>query len=170
MALNINNATQQFTSKQTLVVYQQYDAPVYPAVGGLLAPSTDVTLPLYSAGRLLALYGADAPDADLIGTYVNFDPASLVVSQQTCVAVLSAPFVHDLAGLDVTTTESMSATINRVEITPLLIGTSLYMSAINEGNTATIVTAFEAAFTLANLGNIKMGMADTSVVSIQKVL
>ena len=170
MSLNINDQQKVFSSVQTLVVYQQFNAPRYPAINVLLAPSTDATLPTYSAGRLLAQYGADAPSADLVGMYVNYDPASAVVSQQKCVAVLSAPFVQDLPGVDVTSTETMTATINRVEVTPLLIGTSLYLSAIENANDAAVVTAFEGAFTLASLGNVNVGMEPTQVVSIQAVL
>lgn len=167
MPININNQTPQFTSKQTLVVYQQFNAPRYPSVNGVLAPSTDTAWPTYSAGRILACYGSDAPKPELVGAYVNYDPSSTVASQTVPVAVLSAPFIQNLTGLDITSTATMTATLNRVEIAPLLIGTSLYKGALTNANEATIVLAFNASFDIASLGKVKNGMSDDEVITIQ---
>jgi hypothetical protein len=169
-ATGINNATKVFKSKQTPVVCLQYNVPQYPSIGALLAPSTDTTLPLYSAGRLLATYGVDAPDPALVGKSVNWDPASAVVSQQTPTHILSDEFVHDLVGIDITNNDTLTATANRVRITPLGIGLGLYLNAITSGNTAAIVTAFNAAFRTIVLGNSSNTLETTQVISIQEVL
>ena len=151
-ATNINVSQVAFTSKQTPVVYRQFNVPTYLANGHLIAPSTDATLPLYSAGRILATYGADAPSPELVGMLVNWDHTSAVVSQTKPTHILSDEFTHDMAGVDTTTAETYTATCNRVPCTSLSIGLCLYANAITEGNTATVVTAFNAAYTVTVLG------------------
>lgn len=168
MAININGAKKVFASKQTLVVYQQGNAPTYRSVSKILAPSTDATLPLYSAGRILATYGADAPSPDLIGCAVNWDPTSAIASQKIATHILSDEFVHDVTGIDITSTLTMTETINRVACTPLGINLSLYYSAIALNNTAAVVTAFNTSFATINLGDTSNTNTADKVISIQK--
>lgn len=165
--MEINLAQGVFNRKQTPVVCTQFNAPTYPSIGSIIAPSTDATLKTYSAGRILATYGNDAPSADLVGTLVNWNPASTVASQKIPTHILSDEFAHDLVGIDLTSTSTATATINRVACTPLLIGLSLFYNAIVSGNTATIVTAFNTAFKTATLGNSRNADSVTKVISIQ---
>lgn len=166
---HINGSQQVFNSKQTPVVCKQFNVPPYPADGHLIAPSTDTTLPLYSAGRILATYGSDAPSPELVGMLVNWDPASSVNSQKVPTHILSDEFVHNMPGVDTTTAETYTATCNRVACTPLAIGLGLYSNAIAEGNTSTIVTAFYAAYTTIVLGQSSNTLDTQNVISIQSL-
>lgn len=169
VASTINASQRVFQSKQTPVVCTQYNVPRYPANGYLLAPSTDVDLPTYSAGRILATYGSDAPEPEMEGMKVNWDPTSSVASQAVPTDILSDEFVHNLLGVDLTTTETFTATCNRVNCTPLGIGLALYSNAIEEGNTPDIVTAFYAAYTTTVLGESSNTNNTQNVISIQSV-
>ena len=168
-ATNINGSQRVFNSKQTPVVCSQFNVPNYPANGHLIAPSTDNTLPLYGAGRILATYGSDAPSPELVGMLVNWNPASSVNSQKVPTHILSDEFVHDMPGVNTTTAETYTATCNRVTCTPLAIGLALYANAITEGNTATIVTAFYAAYTTTVVGQSSNTLDTQNVISIQSL-
>lgn len=163
----ILNQNRVYNSKQTPVVYRQFNVPQYPPTGELIAPSTDTTLKTYSAGRILARYGSDAPSPELVGKLVNWNPLSTVVSQKTPTHILSDEFIHDMPGIDTTTTVTFTATANRVECTPLLIGLALFSNAIAAANTATIVTAFNTAFKTAVIGVSANTLDTTNVISIQ---
>jgi len=168
-ATSINGSQTVFTSKQTPVVYRQFNVPTYPADGHLIAPSTDATLPLYSAGRILATYGADAPSPELVGMLVNWDSASAVVSQTKPTHILSDEFTHDMPGVDTTSTETYTATCNRIPCVVIGIGLSLYEDALIAGNTATVKTAFDAAYTVTVLGQSRNTLDVQNVISIQSV-
>lgn len=168
-ATNINGSQTVFTSRQTLVVYRQFNVPTYPANGYLIAPSTDSTLLTYSAGRVLATYGSDAPSPELEGMLVNWDPSSSVTSQTIPTHILSDEFTHDLLGVDTTTAATYTATCNRVPCTSLSIGLCLYAGAITEANTATIVTAFYTAYTTTVLGQSSNTLGSQDVITIQSV-
>ena len=167
MSITINNAQFAFKRVQRLVVYQQANAPQYPAPTFILAPSTDTALPTYTAGRLLATYGNDAPNANLIGTLVNWDPASSVASQTIATHVLSDAFVENLPGIDLTNTATATATINRVACTPLFIGLCLQYGYLVESNSTAVMTAFNTDFTVRKIADITNTKVVDKIISIQ---
>jgi hypothetical protein len=141
MSFTINNSVPVFKYKQILVEYTDGSGYPYPRTSGILAPSTDVAKPLYSSGRLLAQYGDDAPNAALIGAWVNYDPASSVVSQQTCAGIIPAGY-NDLTGIDITNVTTETQTINNINIVKLLSGVTLYEATIIAQNSTAVVTGF----------------------------
>lgn len=167
--ININASTPAYISKQTLVVYQQANAPRYPELEVILAPSTDLTMPTYASGRLLAKYGSDAPSAGLVGTYVNWDSASAINSQKIPVAIISSEWAQGLTGIDLTTQSNATKTINNVNVVPLLIGTTLYKNAVIDGNEPTVVTAFNSHFVIDDLQTIMYGQTKIQLITIQGV-
>ena len=168
--ININAARNVYTSIQTPVVYQQSNAPKYPELEVILAPSTDVLKPTYASGRLMAKYGSDAPSASLVGTYVNYDPASAVASQAIPVAIICDQFAQVLTGVDTTSTTTATNTINNVNVAPLLIGTTLYQNAIINGNSGAVVTGFNAYFIITDLQTVMIGQTATQLITIQGVV
>ena len=165
----INSASHAFRSIQTPVVYEQANGPKYPELEVILAPSTDVALPTYSSGRILAKYGSDAPLPALVGTYVNYDPASAVDSQKIPVAVLSSEFAQGLTGVDTTSTATATATLNQVNVAPLAAGIILYLNSLVNANEGAVITAFESYFTIITLESIMMGQTSCPLISIQGV-
>jgi hypothetical protein len=167
--ININVSKPAYVSKQTLVVYQQSNAPKYPELEVILAPSTDVNKPTYASGRILAKYGSDAPSAGLVGTYVNWDPASAINSQKVPVAIISSEWAQGLTGVDLTTQITATNTINNVNVSPLTIGTTLYKNAVEGANETAIVTAFFTHFVIDDLQTIMYGQTKIQLITIQGV-
>lgn len=167
-AININVSEPAYTSSQTPVVFQQQNAPKYPELEVILAPSTDTNMPTYSSGRIMAKYGSDAP-AGLQGTYVNYDPASSVNSQKIPVAIICDEWALGLTGVNLTSEVTATNTINTVNVCPNLIGQVLFLNAIVNGNEAAVVTGFNAYFNITTLQNITVGQTITQLISIQGV-
>lgn len=162
----INSSQVAFTGKQRLAVYQNGQLPPYPLRNGVLAPSTDVTRPLYNCGRYVALYGDDAPDG-LSGLYVNYDPASDVPSQAICVGIVGDPFADGLTGIDLTSTDTATETVCRTGIALFLTGSMFYNSTLVAENSTAATTGFLAQFIVANVSDVYVGTTLTEVISIQ---
>lgn len=127
-----------------------------------LAASTDVTKPFYSAGRLLAKYDANAPTPDLVGYYVNYDPASSNPDQAVCVAAIADGFLN-VAGYDASTQPIPPL----VSVVTLLIPTTYYRSTLVSANTPAVVIGFYASFTVGVVGQVYYADTLTNVETIQ---
>lgn len=166
MSFTINNSIPVFTYKQILVEYTNGSGYPYPRNSGILAPSTDSTRPLYSSGRLLAKYGNDAPTLALVGAWVNYDPASSVVSQKTCVGIIPAGY-NDLTGVDLTNITTETETINNISVVMLLSGVTLYEATIIAQNSAAVVTGFNTDFSPKVVTTTYYDGVESNIIAIQ---
>ena len=165
--ITIDSSSKVFTNVQTLVLYQDGFGYPYPFDEGILAESTDVDNLTYSAGRLMAQYSeANAPDPALVGAFVNYDPASANVDQQTCVGIIPTGY-YDLTGIDLTTTATSASTINRVNICRLLAGVSLYEATIIAQNTEDVVTGFNTDLAPALVTQVWMNGVQSNIIAIK---
>lgn len=168
MTIEVNGATPVFTSNQTCVMYEGVNAPRYPLLNGVLAPSTDDSL--YYSGRLLSIYTeANAPSPALVGTFVNYDPASTNPDQAIPTHVIAGEFVPGLPGLDTTSQTTATNTLNIVSVAPLLTGTTMYLNSLTDNNPAPVMTGFEAYFVIATITTTQLQNEDCDVISIQGV-
>lgn len=166
MPVSINNSIPVFNYKQILVEYSNGNGYPYPRDSGILAPSTDTTTPLYSSGRLLAQYSvADAPSPELAGAYVNYDPASTKASQKICVGIIPTGY-NNLTGINVTTTDTKTATINNINVVRLLSGVTLYQATIIAQNSAAVVTGFNTAFTPKVVTTTYLDGVESNIIAI----
>jgi len=171
MTINTNSYKEVYNGKQRLVVYSNGNIPYVPLTNVVLAPSTDTLRPLYNAGRIMAIYGSDAPNAAYEGMAVNFDPASAVTSQTIPVGVLADPFAQDLTGIDLTSATTATATINRVNISKFLVGGSLYWyNTLLQENSTAVMTGFNAYFVTDVVTQAYLGTTQSNIIAIQGVV
>lgn len=178
MAIPMINGSPVWEADQTLVMYLgQGDNPAsYPRIREILAPIVDSENPtrtLYHAGNLLARYGTNAPSPELVGTYVNFDPASSNADQKICIGVLVEPMANNMVGIDTTNAETATQTINRVEIvlfgneTTGIRNIKMYEKALTDNNSAAVITGFKAQFSIVTITTTYYKMDLTNVISLQ---
>jgi len=170
MAITINSANPLWDNKQWLVVYEGFNAPRYPEIMATFAPSTDINNPTYYSGRLLSVYSeAHAPDPKLVGCYVNYDPDSSNVDQQTCVAVISSEWVNGLSGLDVTSNATATATFNQANVSKIYTGIVLYYSTLVANNTSAVLAGFNSQFVVSEIETIQVNGLDSALITVQGV-
>ena len=156
MTINVNGGSTLWTLKQQQVAYRQgVTRPVEPT--GVLAPVVTVitpnNFPTYSSGRVLSQYSNTFATASLQNFYVNYDPASTVVDQQTPVALLSSEWVNNSAGVDVT---NVTQTIQDVNVLPLIVGQYFIDYFVKLNNDPTIWTALQTKFKLQVVSQIEV--------------
>lgn len=135
---------------------------------GQLVAST-ATVPLYYTGTLLAVYGANAPSPDLVGWYVNYDPASSNADQAVCVGAVAGEFVSGVTGATLTNPTTVGQTYNAVNVIKFTIGTTYYRNVLVANNTTAAMTGFDNTFNVVELADIYYNNIPTTVESIQGV-
>jgi hypothetical protein len=164
----MNSAVKVFQNQQWNVIYEQFNAPQYPNQYGLLNAPLDGTA--YTSGRLLAQYtAANAPSPDLVGTYINYDPAG-TTAQQTLSAIIAEQWVNDYEGIDFTTPETIARTFRNIQVAPLLIGTTLYFNTLEANNSVAVITGFDAFFIVNQISNIQLNGVTCPLITIQGVV
>lgn len=167
-SITINSATPVSDNIQWNVMYEQFNAPKYPSQNAILNLATDNTL--YTSGRLLSVYTtANAPTPAQVGTYVNYDPASLNLDQKVPVAIISEEWVNNYSGVDFTNTATTTATFRQIQVTPLLIGSTMYKNTLVANNPAAVITGFNAYFTLDTISTVQLNGASCPLITIQGV-
>lgn len=168
MTIEINGAVPVFDNKQRLVVYQQFNAPEYPEILGVLAPNTNDEL--YYSGTLMCRYTtANAPVDALAGTFVNYDPESEDEAQTVATHVIASQWVNGVVGMDPTSQTTRTATFNQYSFAPLLTGTTLYYATLTEVNSTEVMDGFNAQFIVSEIVNIQLNQADCPLITIQGV-
>lgn len=158
MTITVASNPTVFTVKQRQIIYTQGGLlPANPYTNGSLAPSTAID-PTYKTGTLLAKYGANAPTPDLVGTYVNYDPASLNDDQKVCVGLIAqGEFINGISGVVLTTPTTTAATINAVQIAlfqndaNVITGWLINSAVLTDTtvNSGAVITGFNATFKTA---------------------
>lgn len=165
MALEIYGGKTVFNSAQTIVIFQGYgDDTSYPIKLGVLAPNTEGEL--YKTGDLLAKYGANAPSPALVGTYVNYDPASTNDDQKVCVGTISGQMIEGVTGVDTTSIETTTQTLNQVNVLLWSVGVKFYENAITQNNASGLVTGFNATFETLELDTCTANGGQTRVLKV----
>lgn len=166
MTITVNGANKVFETKQTLVVYQNGQVMATPFDNGVLAPNTKGVK--YQSGMLLAQYTvANAPVPALAGMFVNYDSTSANLDQKVCVGILPTGY-YDVSGIDLTTQETATATVNRVNVARLFAGLNLYNETIVAQNDPADVTAFNTDFEPKFVTNVYLNGAQSAIVQITK--
>ncbi len=166
MAITVNGGKSVFNSTQTILLFQGLgDTTSYPIKLGTLAPNT-VIGSLYTTGDLLALYGDNAPTPALVGTYVNYDPASSNDDQKVLVGAISGQFVNGVTGVDTTSVDTATNTYNAVNVLLFSVGVKFYENALTQNNTTSQINGFNATFDTLLLDTCEANGAQTRVLKI----
>jgi hypothetical protein len=166
MTITVKNSSKIFDNIQTLVLYQNGSGYLYPLDSGILAPSTDLTRPTYSAGRLLAQYTTVPPTPALQDAYVNYDPASSNADQAKCVAIIPTGY-YNLTGLNNTSTSTATDTINNINVARLLAGVQLFYATIVAQNSTAVVTGFNTSIAPVFVTQVWLDGVQSNIVAIK---
>lgn len=170
-SLTINGAIKLYSNKQWNVLYEQENAPKYPASAGVLVASTDSTALTYYSGRILSIItSANATNPALIGMFLNYQPGSSNPDQLIPTHFISEEWINGMVGLDITNTTTSTNTFNNVQVSPLIpIGTTLYYNTLVANNTSAVMTGFNAYFIIEQLAPIYLNQVSCPLITLQGV-
>jgi len=176
MSLTIASNPTRFNFVSRQIIYVQGMENPLPYVNGVLAPST-ATDPTYQTGTLLAKYDAHAPTPALVGTYVNYDPASANLDQKVCVGVLAVPNKIGLSGVDLTSPNTEALTVNRLQIALFQNGGNVITGwLLNEVvltdttiNAPAVIVGFNATYNAAIVSNNFYNGVANNIITVSSI-